>query len=162
MTCLNVITPLMDLVFLLFGSRSLDKDLSCCSSLVLDVDSEENIEEENPVWVDDRAKETWDKYDGYLVEKCGDERSKHPKFDEDLWSRAASGKNKGKVYGLSSNEKLDEIIKEILKEKEEEKERLNRIIAKLEAQKEKHKAEKECMSNRMSKIEDMLKTLIRK
>ncbi|KAD4179982.1 hypothetical protein E3N88_28573 [Mikania micrantha] len=79
------------------GSRPLDKDLSCSSSLVSDVDSEENIEEENLVWVDDRAKETWDKYDGYLVEKYGDERGKHPKFDKDLWSRAAGGKNKEKV-----------------------------------------------------------------
>ncbi|KAL8255309.1 hypothetical protein R6Q59_033530 [Mikania micrantha] len=57
------------------------------------------------------------------------------------------------------NEKLNEIIKEILKEKEEEKERLNGIIVELEAEKEKHKKEKEAMSNRMSKIEDMLKTL---
>ncbi|KAD6796764.1 hypothetical protein E3N88_07660 [Mikania micrantha] len=84
------------------GSRPLDKDLSCSSSLVSDVDSEENIEEENLVWVDDRANETWDEYDGYLVEKYGDGRGKHPKFDKDLWSRAAGGKNKGKVYGLSS------------------------------------------------------------
>ncbi|KAL8238030.1 hypothetical protein R6Q59_015874 [Mikania micrantha] len=60
------------------------------------------------------------------------------------------------------NEKLNEIIKEILKEKEEEKERLNGIIAELEAEKEKHKEEKEAMSNRMSKIEDMLKTLVQK
>ncbi|KAL8209183.1 hypothetical protein R6Q57_008595 [Mikania cordata] len=50
----------------------------------------------------------------------------------------------------------------ILKEKEEEKERLNGIIAELESEKEKRKAEKEAMSNRMSKIVDMLKTLIRK
>ncbi|KAL8267854.1 hypothetical protein R6Q59_001652 [Mikania micrantha] len=91
-----------------------------------------------------------DKYDGYLVEKCGDERSKHLRFDEDLWSRAAGSKNKGKVYGLSNvndfntlgkkdpkNEKLNEIIKEILKEKEE-KERLNGIIAELDAEKENH------------------------
>ncbi|KAD6796732.1 hypothetical protein E3N88_07628 [Mikania micrantha] len=84
------------------GSRPLDKDLSCSSSLVSDVDLEENIEEENLVWVDDRANETWDKYDGYLVEKYGDGRGKYPKFDKDLWSRAASGKNKGKVYELSS------------------------------------------------------------
>ncbi|KAL8246539.1 hypothetical protein R6Q59_007755 [Mikania micrantha] len=49
------------------------------------------------------------------------------------------------------NEKLNEIIKEILKEKEEEKEILNGVIAKLEAEKEKHKAEKDAMSNRMSK-----------
>ncbi|KAD1209167.1 hypothetical protein E3N88_43155 [Mikania micrantha] len=41
------------------------------------------------------------KYDGYLVEKYGDERSNHPKFDEVLWSRATGGKNKRKVYGLS-------------------------------------------------------------
>ncbi|KAL8193697.1 hypothetical protein R6Q57_026389 [Mikania cordata] len=66
------------------GSRPLDKDLSCSSSLVSYVYSKENIEEENLVWVDDRAKKTWDKYDGYLVEKYGDERSNHPKFDEDL------------------------------------------------------------------------------
>ncbi|KAL8244326.1 hypothetical protein R6Q59_010584 [Mikania micrantha] len=101
------------------GSRPMDKDLSSSSSHVSDVDSEENIEEENLVWVDERAKETW-------------------------------------------NEKLNEIIKEILKEKEEEKERLNGIIAELEAEKEKHKEEKEAMSNRMSKIEDMLKTLVQK
>ncbi|KAL8209252.1 hypothetical protein R6Q57_008664 [Mikania cordata] len=84
------------------GSRPLDKDVSCSSLLVSDVDSEENIEEENLVWVDDRGEETWDKYDGYLVEKYGDERGKRPKFDKDLWSRAAGSKNKGKVYGLSS------------------------------------------------------------
>ncbi|KAD4385297.1 hypothetical protein E3N88_25465 [Mikania micrantha] len=83
------------------GSRPMDKDLSSSSSHVSDVDSEENIEEENLVWVDERAKETWAKYDGYLVEKYGDERSNHPKFDEVLWSRAAGGKNKRKVYGLS-------------------------------------------------------------
>ncbi|KAL8259130.1 hypothetical protein R6Q59_027083 [Mikania micrantha] len=110
------------------------------------------------------------KYYGYLVEKYGDERSNHPKFDEVLWSRAAGGNNKRKVYVLScvndlnahgrwnpENEKLNEIIKEILKEKEEEKERLNGTIAELEAEKEKHKKEKETMSNRMQKIEDMLK-----
>ncbi|KAL8249601.1 hypothetical protein R6Q59_006469 [Mikania micrantha] len=157
------------------GSRPLDKDLSCSSSQVTDVDSEDNVEEENLVWVDDRAKETWDKYDEYLVEKYGDERINHPKFDEDLWSRAAGSKYKGKVYGLSNssdpsahgrkdaeNEKLNEIIKELVKEKEEEKERLNGIIAELEAEKEKHKMEKEAMSNRMSKIEDMLKTMVRR
>ncbi|KAD4585348.1 hypothetical protein E3N88_22949 [Mikania micrantha] len=83
------------------GSRPMDKDLSSSSSHVSDVDSEENIEEDNLVWVDERAKETWAKYDGYLVEKYGDERSNHPKFDEVLWSRAAGGKNKRKVYGLS-------------------------------------------------------------
>ncbi|KAD6119751.1 hypothetical protein E3N88_11022 [Mikania micrantha] len=58
----------------------------------------ENIEEENLVWVDERAKETWVKYDGYLVEKYGDERSNHPKFDEVLWSRAAHGKSKRSVW----------------------------------------------------------------
>ncbi|KAL8260505.1 hypothetical protein R6Q59_028458 [Mikania micrantha] len=62
----------------------------------------------------------------------------------------------------NNNEKLNGIIKKILKEKEEEKERLNGIIAELEAEKEKHKAEKDAMSNRMSKSENMLKTLIRK
>ncbi|KAD7477732.1 hypothetical protein E3N88_00868 [Mikania micrantha] len=83
------------------GSRPLDKDLSSSSSHVSDVDSEENIEEDNLVWVDERAKETWVKYDEYLVDKYGDERSNHPKFNEVLWSRAAGGKNKRKVYGLS-------------------------------------------------------------
>ncbi|KAL8239424.1 hypothetical protein R6Q59_015991 [Mikania micrantha] len=157
------------------GSRPLDKDLSSSSSHVSDVDPKENIEEENLEWVDESAKETWVKYDGYLVEKYGDEHGNHPKFDEVLWSRAAGSKNKRKVYGLScvndsnahgrqnpKNEKLNEIIKGILKEKEEEKERLNGIIAELEAEKEKHKEEKEAMSNRMLKIEDMLKTLVRK
>ncbi|KAD3067047.1 hypothetical protein E3N88_34927 [Mikania micrantha] len=74
------------------GSRPLDKDLNSSSSHVSDVDSEENIEEENLVWV---------KYDRYLVKKYGDERSNHPKFDEVLWSRATGDKNKRKVYGLS-------------------------------------------------------------
>ncbi|KAD6454759.1 hypothetical protein E3N88_09465 [Mikania micrantha] len=41
------------------GSRPLDKDLSSSSSRVSDVDFEEDIEEENLVWVDERAKETW-------------------------------------------------------------------------------------------------------
>ncbi|KAD4178452.1 hypothetical protein E3N88_27043 [Mikania micrantha] len=83
------------------GSKPLDKDLSSSSLHVSDADSEENIEEENLVWVDERANETWVKYDGYLVEKYGDERSNHPKFDEVLWSGAAAGNNKRKVYGLS-------------------------------------------------------------
>ncbi|KAL8239726.1 hypothetical protein R6Q59_016293 [Mikania micrantha] len=38
------------------GSSPLNKDLSSSSSHVSDVDSEENIEEENLVWVDERAK----------------------------------------------------------------------------------------------------------
>ncbi|KAL8267315.1 hypothetical protein R6Q59_004659 [Mikania micrantha] len=67
------------------GSKPMDKDLSSVSSHVSDVDSEENIEEENLVWVDERANETWAKYDGYLVEKYEDERSNHSKFDEVLW-----------------------------------------------------------------------------
>ncbi|KAI7753805.1 hypothetical protein M8C21_003187, partial [Ambrosia artemisiifolia] len=54
--------------------------------------------EENLVWVDDRAEETWFKYDGYLVKKYREERSKHPKFEKDLWS--SGGKNRRKVYGL--------------------------------------------------------------
>ncbi|KAD6454699.1 hypothetical protein E3N88_09405 [Mikania micrantha] len=91
------------------GSRPMDKDLSSSSSHVSDVDSEENIEEENLVWVDERANETWAKYDGYLVEKYGDERSNHPKFDEVLWSRATGGKNKRKVYGLSCVKRLERI-----------------------------------------------------
>ncbi|KAL8237028.1 hypothetical protein R6Q59_018109 [Mikania micrantha] len=59
------------------------------------------------------------------------------------------------------NEKLNKIIKDLVKEKEE-KERLNGIIAELEAEKEKHKMEKDVMSNRMPKIEDMLKTMVRR
>ncbi|KAL8242068.1 hypothetical protein R6Q59_012370 [Mikania micrantha] len=59
------------------------------------------------------------------------------------------------------NEKLNKIIKDLVKEKEE-KERLNGIIAELEVEKEKHKMEKDVMSNRMPKIEDMLKTMVRK
>ncbi|KAL8233787.1 hypothetical protein R6Q59_019887 [Mikania micrantha] len=121
------------------GSRPLDKDLTYSSSLVSNVDLEENIEKENLVWVDDRAKETWDKNDGYLVKNVNDSNTLGRKEPE--------------------NEKLNEIIKEILKEKEEEeKERLNGIIAELEAEKEKHKVENDAMSNRMLKIEDMLKT----
>ncbi|MFS7889503.1 hypothetical protein Hanom_Chr00s000004g01607751 [Helianthus anomalus] len=79
------------------GSRPLDKDPSGSSSLVSDVDSEGNIREENLVWVDDRAEETWARYEEYLVEKYKDEP---PKFDQDLWKQAAGGMKKGKVYGL--------------------------------------------------------------
>ncbi|KAL8216110.1 hypothetical protein R6Q57_022947 [Mikania cordata] len=94
-----------------------------------------------------------------------DERNNHPKFDEVMWSRAADGMNKRKVYGLScvndSNAHDRQNPKEIPEEKEE-KERLNGVIAELEAEKEKHKEEKEAMHNRMPKVEDMLKTLVRK
>ncbi|KAL8234175.1 hypothetical protein R6Q59_020275 [Mikania micrantha] len=48
------------------GSKLFDKDLNSSSSLVSDIDSDENIEEENLLWVDDRFK-----YDGHLVEKYG-------------------------------------------------------------------------------------------
>ncbi|KAJ0880966.1 putative transposase, Ptta/En/Spm, plant [Helianthus annuus] len=156
------------------GSRPLDKDLSCSSSLLLDVDSEGNTQEENIVWVDDRAEETWVKYDGFLVEKYGKERIKHPKFDEDLWSRAA-GMNKGKVYGLGNVsdpcvhnredpeiEKLNLVIKELVKTNDEEKERLDGIIATLLAEKEKDKADKDALLERMSQIEAMLTATVRK
>ncbi|KAI7752657.1 hypothetical protein M8C21_006930, partial [Ambrosia artemisiifolia] len=42
------------------------------------------------------------KYNGYVVEKYGNERREHPKFDDDLWYRASGGMNKGKVYGLGN------------------------------------------------------------
>ncbi|KAL8251929.1 hypothetical protein R6Q59_035622 [Mikania micrantha] len=66
-----------------------------------DVDSDENIEEDNLVWVDDRKKETWVKYDGYLVEKYVDERSNRPKFNEVCGHKLPVARNKGNVYGLS-------------------------------------------------------------
>ncbi|MFS8023513.1 hypothetical protein Hanom_Chr16g01452311 [Helianthus anomalus] len=50
----------------------------------LDVDPEGDTQEENIVWVDARADETWVKYEGFLVDKYGKERNKHPKFDKDL------------------------------------------------------------------------------
>ncbi|KAI7746142.1 hypothetical protein M8C21_031832, partial [Ambrosia artemisiifolia] len=83
------------------GSRPLDKHLSGSNSLLLDVDSEGD-DEENLVWVDDGAKETWVKYNGYVVEKYGNEHREHPKFDDDLWYRASGVKNKEKVYGLGN------------------------------------------------------------
>ncbi|KAL8234581.1 hypothetical protein R6Q59_020681 [Mikania micrantha] len=70
------------------------------------------------------------KYDGYLVEKYGDERSNHPKFDEVFIGNDLNAPGKQDP----ENQKLNEIIKEILKEKEKEKERLNGIIAELEAE----------------------------
>ncbi|KAI3775723.1 hypothetical protein L1987_45474 [Smallanthus sonchifolius] len=51
---------------------------------------------------DERSHETWKTYEGYLEEKYGNDASKHPEFDSDLWSRAVGGKNKGKIYGLSN------------------------------------------------------------
>ncbi|KAI3704674.1 hypothetical protein L1987_74901 [Smallanthus sonchifolius] len=132
------------------GSRPLD---NLSNLLVEDVDLEDidlegDIQEENLNWVDDRAPETLAKYEGYLVKKYGKEHSKHPKLDRELWSRAAGGKMKGKVYGLSNDcdpyvngrqnaeiEKLNAVITEHVKEKE--KERLNRIIEELVVEKEK-------------------------
>ncbi|XP_022034226.1 uncharacterized protein LOC110936192 isoform X2 [Helianthus annuus] len=156
------------------GSRPLDKDLSCSNSLILDVDSEGDAQEENLVWVDARAEETWVKYEGFLEEKYGKERNKHPKFDKDLWSRA-EGNHKGKGYGLGNDsdpcvhrredpeiEKLNLVIKELVKEKDEEKERFNGIIAGLLADKEKDKADKDALLDRTSQIEAMLTATVRK
>ncbi|KAL8230131.1 hypothetical protein R6Q59_000543 [Mikania micrantha] len=92
------------------GSRPLDK-VSECNSPVVNVfdeetdegiDSEENVQEQNLNWVDERSSETWKIYEGYLVEKYGDDESKHPEYDSDLWFRATGGKNKGKLYGFSN------------------------------------------------------------
>ncbi|XP_076924188.1 uncharacterized protein LOC143586547 [Bidens hawaiensis] len=109
------------------GSRPLDKDLS--SLLVSGDDSEGSVQGKSLNWVDNRA-ETWVNYNGYVVEKYGDDRSMHPKFDEDLWSRATGGIKKGKMYGLTNVsgsrvhgrqdaeiEKLHLVIKELVKEK---------------------------------------------
>ncbi|XP_076912541.1 uncharacterized protein LOC143570905 [Bidens hawaiensis] len=150
------------------GSRPLDKDLS--NSLVSEDDSEGSFEEENLNWVDDRAKETWVNYNGYVVEKYGEE---HSELDKDSWSRAVGGVKRGKLYGLSNVsgtrvhvrqdpeiEKLNLVIKELVKEKEDEKERLNGIIAELVAEKEKDKAEKDAMLDRMTNIEAMLKSIV--
>ncbi|MFS7951987.1 hypothetical protein Hanom_Chr07g00601691 [Helianthus anomalus] len=63
---------------------------------------------------------------------------------------------------LGSIEKLNEIIKELVKEKEEDKERFNGIIGGLVAQMEKEKEEKEAILVRMTKIEAMLTTSVRK
>ncbi|KAL8241535.1 hypothetical protein R6Q59_014889 [Mikania micrantha] len=151
------------------GSRPLDKHLACSSSAVSSVDSEENIEEENLIWVDDRAGETWAAYEAFVVKKYGNDCSKHPKFDQDLWTQAAGGKNRGKVYGLPNVsdpcvhdrdrpeiEKLNLVINELVKEKEEDKERFDRIIAELTAEKEKDKIDKEAMLTRMTQIEALL------
>ncbi|KAD4179329.1 hypothetical protein E3N88_27920 [Mikania micrantha] len=92
-------------------------------------------------------------YKGFLVEKYGEDDSQHPRFDEPLWSRASQetgGKNKGKLYGLSSItiQRLNKIIEELVKEKESEK-----------AEKEKKKAEKEAMLERMASIESLLRVV---
>ncbi|KAM0014765.1 hypothetical protein Hdeb2414_s0033g00718091 [Helianthus debilis subsp. tardiflorus] len=113
------------------------------------------------------------KYEGYLLEKYGEESSQYRELDKELWYRASGGKKRGKVYGLSNLkndfnvqhhgkqdqeiERLNVIIQDIVKEKEEEKERLNDIIAGLMVEKEKDKAEKEAMNERMANIEAMLK-----
>ncbi|XP_035838044.1 uncharacterized protein LOC118485728 [Helianthus annuus] len=113
------------------------------------------------------------KYEGYLLEKYGEESSQHRELDKELWYEASGGKKRGKVYGLSNVkndfnvqhhgkqgqeiERLNVIIQDIVKEKEEEKEMLNDIIAGLVVEKEKDKAEKEIMNERMANIEVMLK-----
>ncbi|XP_035837416.1 uncharacterized protein LOC110912466 isoform X2 [Helianthus annuus] len=42
------------------------------------------------------------KYEGYLLEKYGEESSQHRELDKELWYRASGGKKRGKVYGLSN------------------------------------------------------------
>ncbi|MFS8009922.1 hypothetical protein Hanom_Chr14g01290991 [Helianthus anomalus] len=90
------------------------------------------------------------KYEGYLLEKYGEESSQHRELEKELWYRASGGKKRGKVYGLSNLkndfnvqhhgkqdqeiERLNVIIQDIVKEKEE-KERLNDIIAGLMVEK---------------------------
>ncbi|MFS7971592.1 hypothetical protein Hanom_Chr09g00834681 [Helianthus anomalus] len=140
------------------GNRPFDKDLDCRSSIVENVDLEDvdlednelegNLQEKKLAWVEDRAQETL-KYEGYLMEKYGEDCIQQSIFDQSLWFQAAKGKKKGKVYGLSNFsdpyvcdredheiERLNVIIQEIVKEKEE-KERLNRIIAGLVMEKRK-------------------------
>ncbi|MFS7949048.1 hypothetical protein Hanom_Chr06g00566991 [Helianthus anomalus] len=59
-------------------------------------------------------------------------------------------------------EKSNLVIKELVKEKDEEKERLNGVIVGLLAEKEKDKVDKDVMLNRMSQIEAMLTTMVRR
>ncbi|KAJ0741524.1 hypothetical protein HanOQP8_Chr06g0229031 [Helianthus annuus] len=94
------------------GNRPFDKDLDCRSSIVENVDLEDvdlednelegNLQEKKLAWVDDRAQETLEKYEGYLMEKYGEDCIQQSIFDQGLWFRAAGGKKKGKVYGLSN------------------------------------------------------------
>ncbi|MFS7889787.1 hypothetical protein Hanom_Chr00s000005g01611151 [Helianthus anomalus] len=82
------------------GSRSFDKDLDCSSSVVEnvdleDVDLEGNVQEKKSAWVDDRAHETLLKYEGYLLEKYGEESSQHRELDKEVWYRASGGKKRG-------------------------------------------------------------------
>ncbi|KAF5820628.1 hypothetical protein HanXRQr2_Chr01g0004341 [Helianthus annuus] len=42
------------------------------------------------------------KYEGYLLEKYGEESSQHRELDKELWYEASGGKKRGKVYGLSN------------------------------------------------------------
>ncbi|KAF5819060.1 hypothetical protein HanXRQr2_Chr02g0073341 [Helianthus annuus] len=96
------------------------------------------------------------KYEGLLLEKYGEESSQHRELDKELWYRAAGGKKRGKVYGLS-NLKNDFNVQHHGKQ-DQEIERLNVIIAGLVVEKEKDKAEKEAMNERMANIEAMLKS----
>ncbi|KAJ0492612.1 hypothetical protein HanIR_Chr12g0576821 [Helianthus annuus] len=63
---------------------------------------------------------------------------------------------------LTMIEKLNLVIKQLVKEKDEEKERFNGIIAGLLAEKEKDKVDKNVILNRMSQIEAMLTTTVRR
>ncbi|KAK9080500.1 hypothetical protein SSX86_000258 [Deinandra increscens subsp. villosa] len=143
------------------GSRPLDKVLL----LEGNVDLEGNVEGQNLMWDSDSAKETWDKYAGYIVEKYGDYSNR---YDEELWEQASEDNNKGKLYGLSNAsdpsiqgrqdpeiEKLNEVIKDLVRENEAEKERLNGRITEL-------MTENETLHNRVKNIEDMLKTMSRR
>ncbi|KAD5803604.1 hypothetical protein E3N88_14964 [Mikania micrantha] len=51
--------------------------------------------QDNVEWVDAKAKESFKSYQKYVMEKYGDNTSKHPLFDHDTWIQA--GKKKGQV-----------------------------------------------------------------
>ncbi|KAL8242951.1 hypothetical protein R6Q59_013253 [Mikania micrantha] len=75
------------------GTRPLDRLLRHERGEGSEEQEEMNFQD-NVEWVDARAKESFKSYQKYVMEKYGDNTSKHPLFDLDAWVQA--GKKKGR------------------------------------------------------------------
>ncbi|KAL8224610.1 hypothetical protein R6Q59_000450 [Mikania micrantha] len=95
--------------------------------------------QDNVEWVDAKAKESFKSYQKYVMEKYGDNTSKHPLFDLDTWVQA--GKKKGRfdisdpqVMMTGTHSTLG--TSTYLPARNEEVQQLNEKIAQLQQEKE--------------------------
>ncbi|KAL8257121.1 hypothetical protein R6Q59_029162 [Mikania micrantha] len=107
-----------------------------------DINLQENVE-----WVDARAKESFKSYQKYVMEKYGDNTSKHPLFDLDTWVQAS--KKKGRLFDISDPQVMitgtqsTSGTSTYLPARNEEVQQLNEKIAQLQEEKETERQEKE-------------------